>query len=511
MRLLSAMTFGLVLGLAQPAPAGEFAFESLSQVIAEQHVGSVEELIAALPEDLRAHYSLIFSSRSLQDASLEHPRAVLFGSSAQLILTFNGDPSQHGFEAVETMEFDSHANRFIFREITFSSDKTQPAARISGPNPARCVACHDHPARPIWDVPPAWPGVYGERYGAGLSSMELRGFRRFLAIQATHPRYRHLLGAAALADRDTYVSGSRAAYNGVSVEPPNARLSARLATFNVRSILSELAAQPGFASHLNVLLASAGSNCGAVADFYPPSLQSAIAADYKSYSNAIAAADRSQSSAKTLRLGGRENPYSGLASRAEFTALRYVAERALNVSTRHWTLAFESGSYDMSAPAGALTLEQALFAWLAQTDPELRTVAAYRTFNSDDAYCQHLRRASQLSIAAWLETHTGFAPMPDALSNEVPGHHASGSTPALVRQCAVCHSSDVAPALPFGDPAALATRLLNGSYAHGRLLDEILFRLTPEAGAGRMPRGVAVDGAEQRELEEYFMNLAQLR
>jgi len=67
MRLLSAMTFGLVLGLAQPAPAGEFAFESLSQVIAEQHVGSVEELIAALPEDLRAHYSLIFSSRSLQD------------------------------------------------------------------------------------------------------------------------------------------------------------------------------------------------------------------------------------------------------------------------------------------------------------------------------------------------------------------------------------------------------------------------------------------------------------
>jgi hypothetical protein len=192
MRLLSAMTFGLVLGLAEPAPAGEFAFESLSQVIAEQHVGSVEELIAALPEDLRAHYSLVFSSRSLQDASFEHPRAVLFGSSAQLILTFNGDPSQHGFEAVETMEFDSHANRFIFREITFSSDRTQPAARISGPNPARCVACHDHPARPIWDVPPAWPGIYGERYGAGLSSMALRGFRRFLAIQATHPRYRHL-------------------------------------------------------------------------------------------------------------------------------------------------------------------------------------------------------------------------------------------------------------------------------------------------------------------------------
>src|SRR6202047_15762 len=139
MRVLPMMGFCLALGLAEPASAGEFAFESLTQVIAAQHVGSVEELIAALPEDLRTHYSLVFSSRSLQDASFEHPRAVLFGSNAQLILAFNGDPSQHGFEAVEPMEFDSHTNRFIFREITFSSDKTQPAARISDPNPARCV------------------------------------------------------------------------------------------------------------------------------------------------------------------------------------------------------------------------------------------------------------------------------------------------------------------------------------------------------------------------------------
>jgi cytochrome c553 len=511
MRALFVMGFCLATSLAGSASAGDFDFESLSRVIAARHVGTVEELLAALPEDLRTHYSLVFSSRSLQDASLENPRAVLFGSSAQLILTFNGDPSQRGFEAVETMEFDAHANRFIFREITFSSDKSQPAARISDPNPARCVACHDRPGRPIWDVPPAWPGVYGERYGAGLSTMELRGLRRFLGTQATHPRYRYLLGAAALADRDTYVSSSRAAYNGVSVEPPNARLSSQLAKFNVRSILSQLASQPGFASHLNVLLASAGSSCGAIADFYPPSLQPAIAADYQSYSKATAVADRGQFSAKTLRLGGRESPYSGLASPAEFTELRYVAERALNVSTRHWTLAFERGSYDMSAPAGTPTLEQALFEWLARTDPELRAVAAYRTFNADDAYCQHLKRASQLSIAAWLEAHAEFAPAPDAPRNAAAGHDAPGLTPALVQQCAACHSSDIAPALPFSDPAALAVRLLDGKYPHGRLLDEILFRLTPAAGAGRMPRGVAVDSTEQRELEEYFVNLTQSR
>ena len=260
----SAMCLCLAI-FAGSASAGEFAFESLNQVIAAGHVNSVEGLLAALPRDLLIHYSLVFSSRSLQDASFENPRAVLFGSDAQFILTFNGDPSQHGFDAVETMEFDAHANRFIFREITFSPDEAQPTVKISDPNPARCVACHDRPARPIWDVPPAWPGVYGERYGAGLSALELKGLRRFLAAQASHPRYRYLLGAAALADRDTYVANSRAAYNGVAVDPPNARLSAHLAAFNVRSILSELAAQPGFASYLYALLASAGSSCGAVA------------------------------------------------------------------------------------------------------------------------------------------------------------------------------------------------------------------------------------------------------
>ncbi|HLZ97430.1 MAG TPA: hypothetical protein VKP66_05735 [Steroidobacteraceae bacterium] len=511
MRVLSVIGFCLALGLAEPAPASEFTFDSLSRVIDAQHVGSVEELLTALPADLRTHYSLVFSSRSLQDASFEHPRAVLFGSDAQLILTFNGDASQHGFEAVETMEFDARANRFMFREITFSRDGTPPAAKISDPNPARCAACHDNPARPIWDVPPTWPGVYGERYGAGLSATELRGLRQFLAMQATHPRYRHLIGAAALADRDTYVSSSRAAYNGSSVEPPNAQLSRHLATFNVRSILSELAAQPGFTAHLNILLAAAGSTCGGVPDFYPPSVQPAIAADYKDYAKASAAADRSQSSAKTLRLGGRRNSYSGMASPADFTELRYVAERALDVPTRHWTLAFERGSYDMTAPAGSLTLEQALFSWLSRTDPELPTVAAYRTFNPDDAYCQHLKRASRLSIAAWLETHAPFAAAPGPPRDTAPGIHETGSMPALVQQCAACHGGDIAPALPFENPAVLATRLLDGNYPHGRLLDEILFRLTPEAGAGRMPRGVAVGAGEQRELEQYFMNLAQAR
>jgi mono/diheme cytochrome c family protein len=514
MRIRSAMVLLVAFGVAKAASAGDFGFESLRELLVARNVATVEDLVALLPEDLRTGYTLVFSSRSLQDASFEHPRAILFGSSARLIVTFNGNASQHGFDAVETMEFDASANRFIFREITFGASDTPPAVRISDPNPARCIACHDRPARPIWDVPPAWPGVYGERYGAGLSGTEQAGMARFLSTQPVHPRYRSLLAAQARADRDTYVSSARNRYGGTAVEPPNAQLSTLLATLNVRSILARLAAAPGFDAHLSVLLAAAGSTCGRLAEFYPPSVENAVAADLKRFSAATSVADRRQSFTKALRQERRGAAYT-VTVPAEFTELRYVAERGLDVSTQHWTLAFERGSFDLSAPGGSLTLEQALFEWQARTDPGLRTVATYRTFNPGDAYCEHLRRASRASLEAWYGVHGGAPSGAEGSSPVAEQPRASEPAqgrapgPALLERCAACHGTGAAPPLPFGDPQALGGLLAGGRYPHGRLLDEILFRLTPQAGPARMPRGINIDADEQRELETYFIALAR--
>jgi hypothetical protein len=41
------------------------------------------------------------------------------------------------------------------------------------------------------------------------------------------------------------------------------------------------------------------------------------------------------------------------------------------------------------------------------------------------------------------------------------------------------------------------------------LLDEILYRLTPEAGADQMPRGLNINSDERHELEEYFLSLVR--
>ena len=183
-----------ILLAASPCWAGDFDFAALQSLIRSQDIGSVEELVAALPPTQRNRYALVFESRSLQGASFDSPRAILFGPDARLIVTFNGSPAQRGFRAVETMEFDAEAKEFRLRELLFP-ERAAGADRVvvSEINPQRCTRCHGVPARPVWDTFPFWPGAYGVRYRVDISPRERTGLSAFLAQQATHPRYRHLL------------------------------------------------------------------------------------------------------------------------------------------------------------------------------------------------------------------------------------------------------------------------------------------------------------------------------
>jgi hypothetical protein len=509
-RLLPAI-FLLTISVARAAPQAHFDFASLRELIEARQARSVEDVLAALPEDLRSGYTLVFASRSLQDATLDSPRAILFGAAAELMLTFNGEPRQRGFSAIETVEFDARTNSFIFREITFAPGTSDPV-RISDANPPRCSVCHGNPARPIWDTAPSWPGVYGEQYGAGLSAAELKGMRRFLARQPTHPRYRYLLGANALARRETYVSSSGVLYNGSAAEPPNARLAAFLATQNVRAIIQSLALRPAFPSHIYVLLGAADGTCGPVADFYPPAMQAMISSDIKRFRAIADDAQRQQRESKLQRGADRGPAHPQSTEATDKAAFRYIAERYLEVPTERWTLAFERGSHDLSTPNGSITFEQALYAWLVQTDDRLQTLSSYRTYLPDDAYCEYLRLKSRSALQDWHAANPQRSAAVDvATHNESDAARSSSQLQTLLQSCIGCHSDDVAPRLPFSDPTQLAALLPTGGYPHGRLIDEILFRLTPAAAAQRMPRGVYVDTAQQRALEEYFLHLSQTR
>jgi mono/diheme cytochrome c family protein len=486
---------------AADACASDFDMQALAGIIRTVNVRSVEEMLPLLPSDLRANYTLAFASRSLQGATPSAPRAILFGSDARFIVTFNGDAGERGYDVLETMQFDERSNSFHFREVSFQSGG---GGLVSEDNPARCAACHGRPARPIWDTAPSWPGIYGERYRAGLSKAESIGMTAFLARQPNDPRYRHLIGARQLGERATYVPSAHALYNGASFDPPNARLARLLATMNVRALASELSDAPAFAAHRYVLLEAAGGTCGSLAQFFPGALQTPLKQSMRVHERSSVAAGAAQEAAKRLRRASTDDAYHAGLEAADPIAFRFIAEQLVGLPRQRWSLAMEGGTFDLAAPDGALSLEQLFFERLAVAEPELRELRSFRSFSATDAYCEELRKRSRRELTAFYGV--GAAELRHAAS--LPAQEDIVRHPALLDHCVACHDGEVGPAFPFGDPVALAPRLIAGGYAHGRLLDEILYRLAPQAGTGRMPRDVIPTPAELRDLEDYFVNIA---
>jgi mono/diheme cytochrome c family protein len=483
------------------ASAADFNLDALIGLIRIRDVRSVEETLALLPPELRESYTLAFSSRSLQDANPSAPRAILYGRDARFVVSFNGEAGTRGYDALETMQFDERSNSFHFREVTFAS--TGAGALVSEDNPARCAACHGRPARPIWDSPPSWPGIYGERYRTGLSKTESAGMTAFLARQPRDPRYRYLIGARRFGERATYVAGAHALYNGDSVDSPNARLSKLLATMNARSLVSELSNAPAFSPHRYVLLAAAEGTCGSVTSFFPEALQSALTEGMTVYERSSAAAISAQEAAKRMRRTSRSDGYRAGVAAADPIALRFIAEELVGLPPQRWSLALEANTFDSASPDGALSLDQLFFEKIAASEPQFRDLRSVRSFTATDAYCTELRLRSGRELSAFYGAD-GAERLRAAGRSAAPDETPH---PPLLDHCIACHNGEVGPALPFGEPAALGSRLTAGDYPHGRLLDEILYRLAPQAGSARMPRDINPTPVEQQDLENYFMHL----
>ena len=146
--------------LAPLAASAAMDFEDLRDLVQKENLRSVEAVIERLPDDLRQGFTLMHRSRSLQGASATHPRAILFGSTGELILSFNGHPQQTAYDSIEVLEFLPSEARFRMHDIAFVRGGAAPA-RFSAPNPAKCLTCHGADPRPIWNGYNLWPGAYG--------------------------------------------------------------------------------------------------------------------------------------------------------------------------------------------------------------------------------------------------------------------------------------------------------------------------------------------------------------
>jgi hypothetical protein len=500
--------------LVAAAPAATaMSFAALEQLIADRNVGSIEDLLPLLPADLRSRYVLMFRSRSLHGSSFAHPRAILFDPEARLVISFNGGAGQAGFSDLETMEFDDADKSFKFRQITFPAEAppgAQAPVRVSKPNPEVCLKCHGEPARPIWDTHPTWPGAYGERYGAALSAAERSGLQEFLREQPTHPRYRYLLEVDRFANLETFRPSARTRYEGDERLPPNAELGAALGRLNFEAIVHLLESRPEFDAAQYLLLAALGSDCGRLDAFLPDAQRAGTEDALARFVAASARANAAQAQLKRLRVVDADRSgssgYGQVDSTESLDRFRFVVETRLGLSTSQWTTALEKGSYDFAWAASALAeMVSYLRRRVEKNNPELNALADFRTFSERDPYCAYLTRRSRVALATVppaAGTASGQAPRPAA-----PAYNTA-RTQALLDKCSGCHLAGVGPRLPFDRPSELVTLLNGGRFAHGTLMDEIRWRLAPQAGAARMPLGTNLRDEERDALLDYFSALA---
>lgn len=175
----------------------ELNFEEFQRILIAGNFSRIQDVLKFLYEDgsyieYMGHHTFGFDSLSIQGSSYSHPRAIVYGKTAKFIITFNGDPSQDGYDKIETMEFNEQTETFDFREIKFLNDerlkkglaqetyaKGFKVSPVGGPRKldhyledgelrpeevtfekGRCLQCHTN-NRPIWTAYPKWPGFYG--------------------------------------------------------------------------------------------------------------------------------------------------------------------------------------------------------------------------------------------------------------------------------------------------------------------------------------------------------------
>lgn len=87
-----------------------------------------------------------------------NPRAIISDPKVKLVLTFNGEKSQKGYNEVEMLAVDKNVEPTKWQA---SSIRLIDGELKLAHNEAKCSKCHGQNIRPIWENYPEWPTLYG--------------------------------------------------------------------------------------------------------------------------------------------------------------------------------------------------------------------------------------------------------------------------------------------------------------------------------------------------------------
>ena len=171
---------------SQPQPSPEL--KKFFDQWLSQNPKTLNEALTKIPEPYWKNFALMKDSRSIQSSSAENPRVLLYGNTAETVISYNGDPKHSGYNRLEIADFDPQTKTINFYEVDFKKETKKKKEfrpltpdeiwqqtsnlRISKANPEKCMGCHQvtfsmgrqeiHYSKYVWDEYKKWPGAYGE-------------------------------------------------------------------------------------------------------------------------------------------------------------------------------------------------------------------------------------------------------------------------------------------------------------------------------------------------------------
>jgi len=441
---------------------------------------SIESLLPVLQKqepEMFNEYVLMYGSRSLQGSSFQAPRALLIGKHAELVITFNGNASQKGFNTLEVMYFDHKESKFNFQEITFDQGKVGYSAL----NAKKCLACHQSSTRggadprPNWEPYNVWPGAYhsvsgisqvidktyvpnsvletdgtygvgdpaGSHYSQFLTDQraleESEGLKFVDNVLPTHPRYKYLVpyeksGTGSYVSLFDFGSAMHTANNETT------RFTQSLAVLNARRVgrMIQKNYPEIFARYKYAMLAAAKCYVLPLPD------------DVKAWHKA--------------RLAEQNLPEQNVADYKQINRLEQAFDfifKAYGIDTSDWTMDFNTGGTMASndrwgIPGGFAKFNPAVTGGLQEA-------WQLEEFDEGDDNCNAL-------IYKSMEVLSQPAALP---------HYGEidKSRQPLINRCISCHAEGgIAPFIPFDDPKALKAALQKNN---GQLAAKIHYRLGP--------------------------------
>jgi len=505
-----------------------FDYEQLVALIQNPNhpVRSIDSLLPLLPRDLLNHYVMVYKSRSLQEASTDNPRVILTGSDAKLMLTFNGEAHQAGYNTLEITQFRDAGKEFEMREINFPQNEKSNVT-FSEKNPEKCLRCHqDHP-RPVWDTYALWPGVYGSEDGnITLKSPEDVGFQAYLARLKTNPgRYANLGDLQFRPFQAEYSIQEKGEPNG----DVNFNFTQAISQLNFERITREIETSPDY-DRIKYAFISILNRCNEkekleIENFIPQELNMTMVQQGSSYPELSKITEEGQKAYFNDKIA-RQDTMNSTAENGSYQFNQglfkaYASLRYLILTQGHdiqnWYTSLETVSNTFGGSPHWIELFSAVFTPRAiKSDSDLLPYfsAQEEKYTPIGFELMDMKSDRRQEGCDLLKTKSlnAFKEHPMSASTRRP----LAPPEVLTRRCTECHSGSErdpnAPEILFSDQAKMKQILTLpfGKDSKQPLIQSILERLNTK-GPKRMPKGSTYTTEEKEAVENYFKTLSLTR